>query len=226
MIHSYIAFTFYTKIAAEFPKSLSSPNNTELYIISSMDALDCIAKRIDNLNRILGRDQLQDVAYASANSESLSESLLSASTLLASATSGRDAITNLSKRSTELENYLDPDFLEHVQDVRSKEVYLQLAAPELQKNFANLKDIKKLESTLGAEYFRSMPDITDKITAMNEVTGELAQKNELLEESLTLAMQRYEEIHKNLKDSLHSMNERIGRMEEKMSQKKKLNEDV
>lgn len=191
-----------------------------------MDALDCIAERIDKLNRILGREQYQDVAYGSPNSESLSESLLSASTLLASATSGRDAITNLSKRSTELENYLDPDFLDHIQDVRSKEIYLQLAAPELQKSFAQLEDIKKLEPTLGAEYFRSMPDITEKLTAMNEVTGDLAQKNELLEESLTLAMQRYEEVHKNLKESLHSMNERISRMEEKLNQKKQLNEDI
>lgn len=198
----------------------------DVYFSGTMDALDCIAKRIDNLNRILGRDQLQDVAFASPNSESLFESLSSASTLLASATSGRDAITNLSKRSTELENYLDPDFLDQIQDVRSKEVYLQLAAPELQKNFAHLEDIKKLESTLGAEYFRSMPDITDKLTAMNEVTGDLAQKNELLEESLTLAMQRYEEVHTNLKESLHSMNERISRMEEKMNQKKPMNEDI
>lgn len=189
-----------------------------------MDALDCIEKRIDNLNRILGGTSSQNEAQP--NAESLTESLLSASTLLSSATSGRETIGLLSNRSAELENYLDPDFLDQREDIRSKEVYLQLAAPELQESFAQLEEIKKLESTLGAEYFRSMPDITDKLKAMNEVTGDLAQKNDLLEESLTLAMQRYDEIQRNLKESLRSMNDRIGRMEDKLNQKKRLDEDV
>lgn len=192
-----------------------------------MDALDCIEKRIDNLNRILGRVASQGAeANAQQNPESLTESLLSATTLLSSATSGRDAIDNLSKRSAELENYLDPDYFDQRQDIQSKEMYLQLAAPELQENFARLSEIKKLEPTLGAEYFRSMPDITDKLTAMNEITGDLAQKNDLLEESLALAMQRYDEIQKNLKDSLRTMNERIGRIEDKLTQKKRLDEDA
>lgn len=191
-----------------------------------MDALECIEKRIDNLNRILGRTPSQNETHSQSSAETLTESLLSASTLLSSATSGREAIGNLSKRSAELESYLDPDFIDQRQDLRSKEVYLQLAAPELQESFDQLEEIKKLESTLGAEYFRSMPDITDKLKAMNEVTGDLAQKNDLLEESLTLAMQRYDEIQRNLKDSLRSMNDRISQMEEKLNQKKRLDEDI
>lgn len=191
-----------------------------------MDALDCIEKRIDNLNRILGRATSHREGNAQQNPESLTESLLSATTLLSSATSGREAIGNLSKRSTELESYLDPDFFDQRQDIQAKEMYLQLAAPELQENFARLSEIKNLEPTLGAEYFRSMPDITDKLTAMNEITGDLAQKNDLLEESLTLAMQRYDEIQKNLKDSLRTMNERIGRIEDKLTQKKRSDEDA
>lgn len=101
-----------------------------------------------------------------------------------------------------------------------------MIAPELQETFNQLEQIKKLEPTLGAEYFRTMPDVTDKLKAMNETTSDLAQKNDLLEESLTLAMQRYDEIHNTLKDSLRSMNDRISRMEERMNKKKPLNEDV
>lgn len=191
-----------------------------------MEALDCIEKRIDNLNRILGTLPTQNEQNTQPNDETLTDSLLSASTLLASATSGRDTINTFSKRSTELENYLDPDFVEQQQDLRSKEVYIQMTAPELQESFEQLEQIKKLESTLGAEYFRSMPDVTDKLRAMNETTSDLAQKNDLLEESLTLAMQRYDEIQNTLKDSLRNMNERIARMEEKMNKKKPLNEDI
>lgn len=196
-----------------------------ILLAGEMEALDHIEKRIDNLNRILGTLPSE---YEQANeaSESLADSLLSASTLLASATSGRDTIMKFTERSAELEKYLDPNFVEEQQDLRAKEAYLQMVAPELQETFDQLEQIKKLESTLGAEYFRSMPDVTDKLKAMNEATSELAQKNDLLEESLTLAMQRYDEIHNSLKDSLGSMNDRIARMEERLTKKKPLNEDI
>lgn len=192
-----------------------------------MEALDHIEKRIDNLNRILGMTSPSDpLESANASSETLSDSLQSAATLLSSATSGRDAITKLTERSAELEKYLDPNFIEEQQDLRAKEAYLQMIAPELQETFDQLEQIKKLEPTLGAEYFRAMPDVTDKLKTMNDTTGELAQKNDLLEESLTLALQRYDEIHNSLKDSLSSMNDRIARMEDRLNKKKPLNEDV
>lgn len=192
-----------------------------------MEALDHIEKRIDNLNRILGTASSSDpLESANASSETLSDSLQSAATLLSSATSGRDAITKLTERSAELEKYLDPNFIEEQQDLRAKEAYLQMIAPELQETFDQLEQIKKLEPTLGAEYFRAMPDVSDKLKTMNDTTADLAQKNDLLEESLTLALQRYDEIHNSLKDSLRSMNDRIARMEDRLNKKKPLNEDV
>lgn len=194
--------------------------------IHIMEALDHIEKRIDNLNRILGTSQNNDQNLAAADSEKLTDSLLSASTLLASATSGRESINEFIKRAPELEKYLDPDFVEQQQDLRSKEVYLKMVAPELQETFQQLEEIKKLEPTLGAEYFRSMPDVTDKLKEMTEKTNEISQKNELLDESLTLAMQRYDEIQNSLKESLRSMNDRISRMEQRLQQKKKSDDDV
>lgn len=187
-----------------------------------MDALDNIEKRIDNLNQILGA--LPDPE--NANSENLTDSLLSANTLISSATSGRENVTNLIKRSAELEKYLDPNFVDEHQELKTKEVYLNTIASDLAESLQTLEQIKKLEPTLGAEYFRTMPDVTDKLKQMNETTAELAQQNDLLEESLTLAMQRYDEIQTSIKESLQSMNERIDRMEDRMKQKKKADVDV
>lgn len=201
--------------------------STQLFCRCTMEALDHIEKRIDNLNRILGTIPSTDpLESTNAPSETLNDSLQSAATLLSSATSGRDVITKLTERSAELEKYLDPNFIEEQQDLRAKEAYLQMIAPELQETFDQLEQIKKLEPTLGAEYFRAMPDVTDKLKTMNDTTAELVQKNDLLEESLTLAMQRYDEIHNSLKDSLRSMNDRIARMEDRLNKKKPLNEDV
>lgn len=197
-----------------------------MFATGEMEALDLIEKRIDNLNRILGTLPLDGEPTNVGADETLTDSLLSASTLLSSATSGRETINKFVDRSDELEKYLDPNFIEEHQDLRAKEAYLQMVAPELQETFNYLDEIKKLEPTLGAEYFRAMPDVTDKLKTMNDTTSDLAQKNDLLEESLTLAMQRYDEIHNSLKDSLRSMNERISRMEDRMNKKKPLNEDV
>lgn len=188
-----------------------------------MEALDVIEKRIDNLNRILGNLQTDD---NNSSNETLTDSLLSASTLISSAMSGRESIVDFVKRSSELETYLDPAFLDEQQELQTKEAYINTVAPDLAETFEQLEQIKQLEPTLGAEYFRTVPDVTDKLKAMNETTGELAQKNDLLEESLTLAMQRYDEIQTNLTETLKKMNERVDRIESKLTQKKKADEDI
>lgn len=186
-----------------------------------MEALTIIEKRIESLNQILGNLPDED-----SKSENLSDSIISANTLICSAMSGREKITNVVKRSSELEHYLDPAFIDEKQDIKAKEVYINTIAPELAANFESLDEIKKLESTLGAEYFRSIPDVTEKLKTMNEISLEQGQRNDLLEESLVLAMQRYCEIQAGIKESLNGMNDRLDRLEDKMKQKKKVDEDV
>lgn len=193
-----------------------------------VDALDSIEKRIDQLSRMLGADETT-LAERPAEAESLTDSLLSASTLINSAISGRQGVlADFMKRTPELETYLDPDFLDDQQSVRVKEVYLNMVSPELVETCEQLEQLKKLEPTLGAEYFRTIPDVSvDKLKAMNETTAALAQKNEFMEETLTLAMQRYDEIQEKLKESLRSMNERIERIENRLKDKsKKVDADV
>lgn len=138
--------------------------------------------------------------------------------------SGRQQILNMVNRSEELEHYLDPAFIDEKQDVKAKEVYVNTVAPELAANFETIEKIKKLEPSLGAEYFRNIPDVTDKLKGMNESTIELCQKNDLLEESLTIAMQRYDEIQSGIKESLKTLNDRIDQLEDRLKQKKKVDE--
>lgn len=188
-----------------------------------MEALDSIEKRIDALSRVLGASSMDEEHQ---NAENLQESLVSANTLLSSAMSGRKPIIEMMKRTGELENLLNPDFIDEKQDLKTKELYLNAVAPQLVDSCNQLEQIKALESTLGAEYFRAMPDVSDKLKAMNETTASLAQKNDLLEETLTLTMQRYDELQNSLKDTIKTMSERIERIENILKEKKKLNEDV
>lgn len=180
-------------------------------------ALDNIEKRLERLNRIVGTPQEE-------NAEDLTEGLISANTLIASALSGRDAITSAINRADELESYLNPEFLDQQQELSTKEVYINTVAPELAESFETLEEIKKLEPTLGAEYFRTMPDVTDKLKAMNDTARHIKTDNEMLEETLTLVMQRYDEIQTNLKESLKVMGDRIACMEDKLQ--KKIQPDV
>lgn len=190
-------------------------------------ALDNIEKRLERLNRIVGeQSQQQDENGTSVESESLTDALIAANTLISSAVSGRDVINAVAQRSDELEHYLDPDFLDQQQDVRTKEAYINTVAPELSETFDTLTEIKRLESTLGAEYFRTMPDVSDKLKTMTDELRQGKTDHELLEETLTLVMQRYDEIQNSFKESLKSMNDRIARMEDKLQKKTKPDVDI
>lgn len=180
-----------------------------------MDALDAIERRIDQLNRIVG--SLPD---EQPNAENLTDSLISANTLISSAMSGRPKISDIVDRAAELERILDPAFLDEKHDTKAKEVYVNTVAPELAASFEQLEKIKKLEPALGAEYFRSIPDVSGQLQTLTEVSAELTQKNDLLEDSLTIALQRYDEVQTNINQSLATLNSRIDQLEDKLRQKK------
>lgn len=186
-----------------------------------MEALDIIEKRIDNLNNILG--PLPD---AEDKNETLTDSLLSANTLISSLLTGRETMTNVVKRTNELETYLDPAFIDNQQEIKSKEVYINTVANDLATSFDMLQQIKTLEPTLGAEYFRNIPDVTNQIKSMTVTSSEQKHSNDLIEESLVIAMKRYSEIQEGIKESLKTMNERIDSIEEKLKQKKKSDVDL
>lgn len=182
-----------------------------------MESLDAIEKRINALTNILGVDHVE----GSSSGENLTDSLTSANTLIASATNGREKIGEMMKRTNELETYLDPDFLNDQQNLKTKEVYVNTIANELATSFETLQKIKSLEPALGAEYFRSIPDKTDQIKEMNENLSTSQAQNDLIEESLMLAMQRYSEIQEGIRDSLKTMNERLDKFEERVENAKK-----
>lgn len=191
--------------------------------------MEILNKRIDRLNNILGPipgDASDANASAVQGGENLVDSLISANTLLASAVSGREKIAEIVNRSAELENYLDPAYLDERQETKAKEVYLNTVATDLAAGFEILEKIKQLEPTLGAQYFRAIPDVSDKIRHMHNAASEQVQENDLIEQSLILAMQRYSDIQGGIRDSLAAMNERIDAIEDKLKAKAKPDVDV
>ncbi|XP_036346354.1 uncharacterized protein LOC118755639 [Rhagoletis pomonella] len=198
-----------------------------------MEALDILEKRIDTLSRILGPlPEGGNANNASGSSEpskptgvapeAVVDSLLSVNSMLNGVIGNREQIAKAMARAPELEKYLDPNFLEENQQVRSKEVYLNAVAPDLHAQFDQLDRVKQLEPTLGAEYFRSIPgECTEKLKQHSQDNAEFAQQAELIEESLILAMKRYGEIQTGLLESLGVMNKRLEAIEEKMEQKKR-----
>ena len=197
-----------------------------------MEALDLLEKRIDTLSRMLG--PLPDegnTATASADSDSnkppaapetVVDSLLTVNSMLSGVIGNREQIAKTIARAPELEKYLDPNFLEENQQVRSKEVYLNAIGPDLHVQCALLDRVKQLEPTLGAEYFRSIPgECTDQLKQYSQDNTEFSHQAELIEEGLILAMKRYVEIQTVLLESLGTMNKRLEAIEEKMEQKKR-----
>lgn len=183
-----------------------------------MEALNLLEKRIDNLNNILGTENAD---VSAVNFENLTDSLLSANTLISSATNGREKVSEMMKRTNELETYLDPEFLNDQQSLKTKEVYVNTVANDLASSFETLQKIKQLEPALSAEYFRNIPDVTEKVKVMNDDLSTCQQQNDLIEESLMLAMQRYSEIQTGLRESLQKMNERLDQFEDRVVNAKK-----
>uniref|UniRef100_A0A1B0CMK9 Putative dynactin 3 p24 subunit isoform a n=1 Tax=Lutzomyia longipalpis TaxID=7200 RepID=A0A1B0CMK9_LUTLO len=183
-----------------------------------MEALDVLEKRVDALNDLLGPIPDEEV---SKGGENLTDSLTSAHTLLTSALSGRENIVGVLNRTEELENYLDPNFLDDKQDVKAQEVYINTIATELAGNFEMLEKIKSLEPTLGAEYFSNIPDATGKLKELSNATSEQKDQSEMIEQSIILAIQRYSEIQAGIKESLKKMNDRIDELEQRLTKKKK-----
>uniref|UniRef100_A0A1A9VL28 Uncharacterized protein n=1 Tax=Glossina austeni TaxID=7395 RepID=A0A1A9VL28_GLOAU len=196
-----------------------------------MQALDILEKRIDTLSRILG-----PVSTASATcttdadesnspvtvTENIVDSLISANNIMNEAISGREQIKGLMNRTDELEKYLDPNFLEESQQVCAKEVYLNAISHDLHLQFAELEQIRDLEPTLGAEYFRNIPaEGMDDLLHINMENEEIARQSEMIEESLILAMKHYGEIQEKVMSSLETMNKRLHKLEEKMLQKQR-----
>jgi dynactin-3 len=182
-----------------------------------MEALDLLEKRIDSLTHVLGIDQTEEASV----SENLTDSLLSANTLITSATSGREKVGEMMKRTKELESYLDPDYVNDQQSIKTKEAYINTVANDLAANFEMLQKIKELEPTLGAEYFANIPNVSEKIRDMSEGLSTSQQQNDLIEESLMLSMQRYSEIQNNLRDSLQQLNDRLDKFEDRVANAKK-----
>uniref|UniRef100_A0A1A9WLU9 Uncharacterized protein n=1 Tax=Glossina brevipalpis TaxID=37001 RepID=A0A1A9WLU9_9MUSC len=195
-----------------------------------MQALDMLEKRIDTLSRILYGPNASETTSAitpelATNTvtatEDIVDSLISANNIMNEAISGREQIKSVMNRTAELEKYLDPQFLEESQQVRAKEVYLNAITQDLHLQFAELEQIRELEPTLGAEYFRNIPaeGVADLIH-INMENEEIAQQTEIIEESLILAMKHYGEIQENVMSSLEAMSKRLDKLEEKTLQKK------
>lgn len=183
-----------------------------------MEALNILEKRIDALTNVLGIEGSEE---QHASGENLTDSIISANTLITSATSGREKVAEMMKRTKELDNYLDPEYLNDQQSIKTKEAYINTVANDLASNFEMLQKIKSLETTLGAEYFRNIPDVSEKVRDMNEQLSTSQQQNEIIEESLILSMQRYSEIQSNLRDTLQQLNDRIDKFEERVENAKK-----
>lgn len=180
-------------------------------------AFDILEKRIDNLSISLGLNNADE----STINENLTDSLLSASSLITSASSGREKVAEVMKRTQELETYLDPEYLSDQQSFKCKEAYINTVANELAGSFETLQKIKSLEPTLGAEYFCNIPDVSGKIKDMKENLSTSQQQNEIIEESLMLSMQRYAEIQNNLRDELQKLTDRLDKFEERVESAKK-----
>lgn len=215
-----------------------------------MEILDNLEKRIDTLTNIIGleddsrhhrtntnNDELNDRESENdeggdgggdskqqnsfvSTTENIVDTLVSTNNIIDEAVSEHEQIRAVMKRSDELERYLDPQFLDESQDLRAKEAYLTATSLDMQTQLAQLQQIKSLEGTLGAEYFRNVPqDYADKLKQMNEDNTELLQQAQKIEKDLVIMMKECSDVQTNIMQSLQSLKERLKLIEERIERK-------
>lgn len=184
-----------------------------------MDIVLCnLEKRLDALDRVLGpHGNVSD----KREGENFVDSLMSAETLIHSAIAGHENIKQMSDRSNELETYLNPDFQEDQQQLKKFGAYINSFNTELQGTFTKLEEIKSLEPTLGAEYFRNIPGSSEHLQKLSDKNDEFKESQTFLEEQMMLSMKRFAEIEQGLVKDLATMNARLDAVQDKIERRTK-----
>uniref|UniRef100_T1GL68 Uncharacterized protein n=1 Tax=Megaselia scalaris TaxID=36166 RepID=T1GL68_MEGSC len=160
------------------------------------NALDNLEKRLDALDRILGPSQ---DASERKSGENFVDSLV----------------------VEELETFLNPDFKEDQQKLNRFAAYINSFSTDLQGTFSKLEEIKTLEPTLGAEYFRNIPGSSEELKKISDKNDEFKETQMLLEEQMLMSMKRFAEIEQGLVKDLALMNSRLDLVQEKIEKRQK-----
>lgn len=182
-----------------------------------MDPLQVIANRIGYLNSILPKDSLENL-----NEANIVDSIASAHSLIESAVSGRDKLSEVIRRADEVERFLDPNFIAENRQTNLKEIYLNTVVNDVAQSFELLQKIRDLEPVMGAEYFSSIPDVTAQLKALIGTAREQKERNDMIEESLISSIHRYAEIQNEIHRKLQDMNDFLDQYEENAERKKQL----
>lgn len=174
-----------------------------------MDAIQILENRISFLESIIPSETKENLKEAN-----VIESIISADHLMNSAISGRDKMTQAVARAGEIEKILDPNYVVENKQINMKEIYLNTVVNDLANSFELLQKVKDLEPAVGAEYFGSIPDVTDKLKSLIYTAREQKERNDMIEESLVSSIQRYSEIQENIHQKLKEMNDYLDAREE------------
>lgn len=181
-----------------------------------MDPLSGISHRISYLDTVLPRDTKENL-----KEDNVIDSIISADTLISSAIRGHDKMTEVVKRSNEVEKFLDPNFVMENKQINMKEIYVNSMVNELAQSFELLDKIKQLQPTLGAEYFGDIPDVAEKLKGFIQTAKEQKERNDMIDESLISSIKRYGEIQEEIHKKLKQMNDHLDQYEEELERRKK-----
>ncbi|XP_046990034.1 dynactin subunit 3-like [Schistocerca americana] len=140
--------------------------------MSESEMLDVVEARITLLEKqILGKRDVPE------NYTPVSEAISRTSSHLQSAISGREKITAVMKRLSELEKYLNPsnDML-GAADIDAMYQTILLSEPLLRNNVVLLNQIKELEPVLNSEHTKNVPALSKRLEQLALTNLELKDK--------------------------------------------------
>lgn len=158
------------------------------------------------------------------NQSAISDMLIQTNTLISSALSGREVVTAILQRMTELNQYLDPNFYENYLDNASKRQFILTLYPEIKKYGESIQRLKSLIPVLDSEHLNNVPSLCPKLEQLTLTNLQMYEESQQVSQSIAKALQQYNEIIYSITRTFIQLEEIVTHLESEM--KRNMNNDI
>lgn len=142
--------------------------------------------------------------------------LIQTNTLISSALSGREAVTAILQRMTELNQYLDPNFYESCLDVGSKRQFILTLYPEIKKYGESIQRLKTLLPVLDSAHLNNVPGLCSKLEQLTLTNLKMYEESHEVSQSIAQALRQYNEIIYSISQTFVQLEEIVTNLETEM----------
>ncbi|XP_076350480.1 dynactin 3, p24 subunit [Tachypleus tridentatus] len=172
--------------------------------------LECLERRIEKLeDRIHGRKLNSN----HSSEQSCIEALTKIQNQLQSAVTGKDKITDVFEKLSELEKFLDPGYADSLTLTEAAKLDIMLEEELVRHIIDNLQKVEDMKSVLDSEHIKATPGLTSKLANLSQVQDKQQVQEEALTEEVRNLLNTYNKIITTLTKYFVTADEKLTKLE-------------